>query len=104
MNGEMISLAPKSYVIHCKTQMDTKDGRKGIPAYVELTTKEFFDTLYEDNVKNKVDVRSLRLDKNKKMTRTSTIKSGLTPVHVKLQVGEDKVSCRPLQRPDGTFI
>ena len=101
----MIALCPKSYSIHCNNIEETKDGRKGIPNYVELRTMEFFDILYgEPAQKHKVEVRSLRLNKERHMARTATIKSGLSTVHVKLQVCEDKVTCQPLRYSDGSFV
>lgn len=101
----MISLCPKNYVVHCRTIQETKDGRKGIPNYIDLSTKEFLDTLYGDClVNNQVEVRSLRLNKQKTMSRTATLKAGLSPIHVKLQVEDDRISCKPLKYLDGTFV
>lgn len=97
-NGEMIALAPKSYYAKCFDTDQVKDGRKGIPKWVDLKLDAFYDTLYnEENVRHKAEVRSLRLNKDKKMTRTTMIKAGLTAIHVKLRVKDDKVSCEPLK-------
>ena len=101
----MVSLSPKNYIVHCRQINETKDGRKGIPNYIDLTTEEFIETLYgEYNRNNRVEVRSLRLNKEKNMTRTNTMKEGLSSVHVKLQVARDRISCRPLQNSDGSFV
>ena len=104
-DGEMISLCPKSYIVHCRKTSETKDGRKGIPNYVKLTARDFFDTLYEKRGSdNRVEVRSLRLNNERKMGRTTTMKAGLSNVHVKLQVQMDKISCAPLRNADGSFV
>ena len=42
------------------------------------------------------EVRSLRVDKNRKITRTKTIKTGLSGIHVKLRIENDRVICKPL--------
>jgi len=96
-NGEMISLAPKSYFAHCRETNNTKDGRKGIPKWFDLRLADFYDVLYNDHAeKNITEVRSLRLDRDKRMCRTTTRKSGLTSIHVKLSVQSDRVTCKPL--------
>ena len=105
-NGQMISLAPKSYFAHCrikKGKSATKDGRKGIPKYVQLALSDFYETLYGDTEQKRVEVHSLRLNRDKEMTRTTTRRVGLTAVHVKLGVGPDKISCSPLQE-NGEYV
>jgi len=103
-NGEMVSLAPKSYYAHCRDTETIKDGRKGIPKWFDLKLSEFLDVLYNDDAdKNITEVRSLRLNKEKQMTRTTTRKSGLTGIHVKLSVQNDRVTCLPLTK-NGHFV
>ena len=100
-NGEMICLAPKSYYAKCYDTQTTKDGRKGIPNWADLKLESFYDTLYNATATRHVaDVRSLRLNQNKQMTRTTMLKSGLTGIHVKLGVKEDRVTCVPLKIGD----
>ena len=97
-NGEMICLAPKSYFAYCRTRDKSKDGRKGIPKYHQLTKDIFYDVLYDDTMPRHVtQVNSLRLNRDKEMTRTSTRKRGLTAVHVKMSVGPDRITCGPLK-------
>ena len=96
-DGEMIALAPKSYFAYCRKNNKSKDGRKGVPKWHPLTLSDFFETLYNNKTNHAVEVRSLRLNKEKQMTRTTTIKSGLTSIHVKLGVKSDKVTCEPLK-------
>ena len=105
-NGEMIALCPKNYFAYCYDTSETKDGRKGIPKWAELTMNDFRETLYHDNKdRNVVEVKSLRLDRqNKQMTRTTTRKAGLSGVHVKLRVATDRITCTPLVLPNGKYI
>ena len=58
---------------------------------------EFKEVLYGENYKHKVTVKSLRLDREKRMTRTTLQKSGLTDIHVKMGVEWDRVTCEPLK-------
>ena len=105
-NGQMISLAPKSYYAFCRNKEGkeaTKDGRKGIPKHIELDLDNFYETLYADAKQKNVEVHSLRLNRDKEMTRTTTRRKGLTGIHVKLAVARDRITCSPIQI-DGKFI
>ena len=75
-----------------------KEAKKGIPYSTKLELDEFKETLYGDG-KNKhtIEVRSLRLDRDKNMTRTTMRKYGLTDIHVKMAVQSDRVTCLPLK-------
>ena len=64
---------------------------------------EFKNVLYGFEYKHKVTVRSLRLDREKRMTRTTLQKSGLTDIHVKMGVDWDRVVCEPLTL-NGQFV
>ena len=81
-----------------------KEGKKGIPYAVKLELDEFKDVLYGTNICHKVQVKSLRLDREKRMTRTSLVKSGLTDIHVKMRVEWNRVVCEPLTDKEGHFI
>jgi hypothetical protein len=103
-NGQMICLAPKSYYIYCRKKNISKDGRKGIPNWVDLPLNDFLNVLYsEDCSTTMTEVRSLRVNRDKKMTRTTTFKRGLSGIHVKMRVKNDRVSCEPL-KIDGKYI
>ena len=103
-DGEMFALAPKSYYAYCREKETTKEGKKGIPKWFDLKKKDFEDKLYNENsIEHCVEVRSLRLNKQKQMTRTTTVKTGLSAIHVKLAVMDDKISCRPLKL-NGKFV
>ena len=97
-NGEMVCLSPKSYYALCRDTNTTKDGRKGIPQWFDLKLDNFLNVLYRRSTeRTTAQVRSLRLDKDKKMARTTMNKSGLTGIHVKLSVQSDGVTCEPLK-------
>jgi hypothetical protein len=97
-NGEMISLSPKSYYAYCRTNDLVKDGKKGVPMWFTLKLEQYKDALYNDSLKTSiVEVRSLRLNLQKQMTRTTTYKQGLSSIHVKMAVDENKISGSPLK-------
>jgi hypothetical protein len=103
-NGQMICLSPKSYYISCNATNTSKDGRKGIPNWIDLRLNDFLSVLYGENcAPTMTEVRSLRVNRDKRMTRTTTIKTGLSGIHVKLKVENDRVTCKPLQI-DGKYI
>ena len=103
-DGEMFALAPKSYHAVCRETKTKKEGKKGIPKWFELKRSEFEQTVYGESALNHcTEVRSLRLNQQKQMSRTTTIKAGLTGIHVKLAVQPDKVTCKPLTK-DGKYV
>lgn len=71
--------------------------------WAKLRMSDFKRKLYNSNVGDCVEVRSLRLDREKKMSRTTLIKKGLSAVHVKLRVSQDKVTCLPLKNKDEEY-
>jgi len=101
---EMIALSPKNYMASCLLSNTTKTAMKGIPKWQEVTMENFRETLYDDTRQNVVEVRSLRLNKDRQMTRTTLLKRGLSSIHVKLRVNEDRIDCSPLQYPDGSYV
>ena len=102
--GQMLSLCPKSYRAHCHNTDQSKIGKKGIPLWFDIALAEYYDILYNDEAgKSVAEVSSLRLDKNKTMTRTSLRKNGLTGIHAKRGVQDDRISTEPLS-VNGEFI
>ena len=73
------------------------------PRQFKLEHAEFKEVLYGEDFKHKVQIKSLRLDREKRMTRTTLLKSGLTDIHIKMRVEWDRVTCEPLQK-DGHFV
>ena len=83
---------------------EIKKATKGIPHRCELSIEEFKQVLYgNETFEHRVDVRSLRLNREKEMTRTLLRKRGLTDIHLKMAVASDKVVCEPLKKR-GKFI
>ncbi len=100
----MFALSPKSYYTICHNTGTVKEGKKGIPKWFDLRKRDFEQTLYGANPTNHcVEVKSLRLDKQRHMKRTTTIRKGLTAIHVKLSVQPDKITCLPLS-VDGKYV
>ena len=98
-----MALCPKSYFAQCYQTKDTKDGRKGIPMWAKLRLNDFKQKLYNTTPGERVEVRSLRLDRDKHMSRTTLNKKGLSAVHVKLRVAQDKVTCLPLKNAKNEY-
>lgn len=83
---------------------DVKEAKKGIPHACKLDLRDFKETLYgDDKQKHTVEVRSLKLNIDKKMTRTTLRKYGLTDIHVKLAVQSDRITCEPIKE-NGTVV
>jgi len=101
---EMIALSPKNYMASCLSTETTKTAMKGIPKWQDVTMENFRETLYDDTNQNLVEVRSLRLDKDRQMTRTTLLKRGLSSIHVKLRIDKDRICCSPLRYPDGSYV
>ena len=80
--------------------MDTEEvkmGSKGIPHTEDLRTEAFLQTLYSKG-SHYVTLRSLRLNKNKLMTRVTTEKRGLSDIFLKFRVADDGITCLPLMK------
>ena len=81
-----------------------KEAKKGIPYSCKLELADFKDMLYGDTTyQHKVVVKSLKLNKDKQMTRTTLRKNGLTDIHIKMSVCADRITCEPLKK-DGEYI
>ena len=68
-----------------------------------LELKAFRDVLYEDESDHKISISSLRLDKDRIMSRYSQIKIGLTDLYYKQHVAADKITCTPMKL-NGKFL
>ena len=96
--GEIVALCPKNYQMHCRVKNEIKEAKKGIPYSYEVKLDDFKSVLYGENTRpHMVEVRSLRLNTKKEMTRTTLRKMGLSDIHVKMAVQSDKVTCLPLK-------
>ena len=103
--GQFVALAPKTYMAfnsdpNARDKM--KCGTKGIPHSQKLCLEAFLSKLYSHN-HHEVTIRSLRLNKDKVMSRITMIKSGLTDLVVKFPVADDMITCSPLCK-NGKFL
>ena len=102
IDAEMIALAPKSYICYDFATQEQKDGRKGIPNSAKLELEDFRDKLYNDS-EHYVKVNSLRLNRKKDMVRTTTMKRGLSSIHVKMSI-DDNINTTPLKTTKLNFL
>ena len=77
-------------------------GSKGIPHSTNLNLNRYLDALYSKG-SHYVKLRSLRLNKDRTMTRITQTKSGLSDIFVKFPLDSDGVTCLPL-RKNGTYL
>ena len=64
----------------------------------------FLSVLLEENFPvQQVEINSLRLNKNKEMSRTRSLKNSLSDVFLKMRVNSDAISCEPLIK-DGKIL
>ena len=69
---------------------------KGIPHRIPLELKNFREVLYGVCDDHNVQLSTLRLDKNRKMSRYTQHKQGLSDLYVKHHVQSDKITCKPI--------
>ena len=75
---------------------NVKRSSKGIPHSIDLEMDQFRDVLYGDIRGHKIDMKYLRVTRDRKMARLNINKRGLTDLFCKMRVGGDKVTCTPL--------
>jgi len=60
--------------------------------------EQYSDVLYRGHETNHmIELKSLRLSRDRQMARFSIHKKGLTDLFYKLRVESDRISCTPLQ-------
>lgn len=115
--GQFIALGCKSYFAYNAESNENKRGSKvviisnlkffkiiqGIPHRIPLELKNFREVLYGVCDDHNVQLSTLRLDKNRKMSRFTQHKQGLSDLYVKHQVLPDKISCTPISL-NGKFL
>ena len=92
----MTALGAKSYCGHNYETNELKKGSKGIPHAIKLEVETFKNVLYE-HCSHQFKLGTLRLSKEKKMCRYSSLKVGLTDLYVKHQLDSDRITCSPLR-------
>lgn len=80
----------------------SKSGTKGIPHYVNLSLDAFLSQLY-DHGDHKVTLTSLRLDNQRRMSKITQIKKGLSDLFCKFHVENDHITCTPIKL-NGKFL
>ena len=100
--GQYVGLCPKTYIAYNADDKSTKSGTKGIPHYINLSLQAFLSQLYEHG-DHKVTLTSLRLDNNRKMSKITQIKRGLSDLFCKFHVDDDQITCKPLKY-NGNFL
>ena len=100
-NGRFIALSPKCYFAINNDDENEKTkykrGSKGIPHSHELKMTEFVGRLY-GNESHYVTIRSLRLNRDKQMSRFTARKRGLSDIFLKFDVANDAITCAPLKK------
>ena len=98
-------LFEKFYII---LGFDEKNGlkrsTKGIPHSKNYEMESFISTLLNPTQKKDfVHFESLRLNKEKQMSRKQITKIGLSDIFIKMQVSDDIITCSPLKL-NGQFL
>ena len=84
---------------------DIKKSTKGVPTRNKFKMKLFQSVLLDNTTpRQRVTINSLRLNRNKEMTRMRMEKSSLSDIFVKLQVLADKITCAPLRDQSGKIL
>jgi hypothetical protein len=103
-DGTFVALGNKMYQCFCRQKNEVKKSTKGVPHNNNFATQMFIDVLLDETTpKQTVDIHSLRLNREKEISRISMTKTSLSDVFVKMRVEDDKITCRPLTR-DGVLI
>lgn len=99
--GRFIALSPKCYFAvndeEGNEKKKYKRGSKGIPHSEQLTMTNFVGQLYGQE-SHYVTLRTLRLNKEKKMSRFTIRKRGLNDIFLKFHVDDDAITCSPLTK------
>ena len=119
-SGTFVALGNKMYQGFDLATESAKKSTKGIPhrfnssmetwlsallgrfkIYFSLIICEvmIFEPIFDNSFpKQQVDMTSLRLNRNKEMSRMSMKRSNLSDIFLKMQVQDDKVTCTPLRK------
>ena len=80
-----------------ETSGQYKKSTKGVPTRNFFSMDLFKSVLLDETTpKQTVEIRSLRLNNNKEMSRMTVVKSSLSDIFVKMRVDSDKILCKPL--------
>ena len=76
---------------------NVKKGNKGVPMSECIKLETYLNTLLGLTTHN-VEVRNLRMNRDRQMSRQHLKKTGLSDISVKVHVLDDKITCFPLQQ------
>ena len=69
---------------------------KGVPKSISLEFQTYLNILLDEE-QHEVEMRTLQMNKNKRMTRQHKLKKGLSDISVKVHVKDDKITCTGLK-------
>ena len=70
---------------------------KGVPKSIKLELQTYLNILLDEE-HHEVEMRTLQMNKNKKMTRQHKLKKGLSDISVKVHVEDDRITCSGLKQ------
>ena len=93
-----MALTNKSYQCYDVEKDDIKKSTKGIPHCKTFSMGLFQDVLLDEATpRQTVTINSLRRDQTKEMFRMQITKTSMSDVFLKMQVQNDKITCKPLE-------
>ena len=89
------------YQAYCADKDEVKKSTKGVAHSNRFSMDIFQSVLLDESTPvQKVKIQSLRLNKDKEISRISTEKRSLSDIFVKMRVLPDKITCEPLTKDD----
>ena len=102
--GTFVALGNKMYQGFDGKTGEIKKSTKGIPHCNSFEMETWLSVLFDESFPlQSVEINSLRLNRNKEMSRMQCQRSSLNDVFLKMQVNSDKVTCTPLMK-NGQFL
>ena len=102
--GTFVALGNKMYQGYAPETDVTKKSTKGVPSRNQFKMRLFQSVLLDEKTpRQKITINSLRLNKNKEISRMKMEKSSLSDIFVKMQVLADKITCAPLSK-NGKYL
>lgn len=102
--GTFVALGNKMYQGYDPETDVIKKSTKGVPSRNQFKMRLFQSVLLDENTpRQKITLNSLRLNRNKEISRMKMEKSSLSDIFVKMHVLADKISCVPLSK-NGKFL
>ena len=97
--GTFVALGNKMYQGFDNATNTTKKSTKGIPHVNKFEMDTWLGVLLDESFpQQSVTINSLRLNRNKEMSRMKLQRKSLSDIFLKLQVQSDRISCTPLMK------